>query len=161
MPHSAIALSRDDSGWTGRDIDLTDVEDLDTLGDELRELSDGTLTLLFLEEDDEYVAVVRVEGDDDPRVFLSDRRVLDTSELASRLFEDALPVEPPVDDDEESARPAAEPAGDLDLLADVGTPGDALVELCAEEGMLPSDVIAAVAERAGAAEVLDEVRGTA
>jgi hypothetical protein len=34
-----------------------------------------------------------------------------------------------------------------------------LIQLCAEEGALPSDVIASLCERAGCLDVLDELRG--
>ena len=89
--------------------------------------------------------------------------MLATSTLAERLFGDALPVVPPDEDDEDdedtAGRPDAEPVGDPELLADLGTPGDVLIELCAEEGALPSDVVAALCERAGCLDVLDELRG--
>lgn len=159
MAHSAVVMSRGPGGWSGQEQeDLDDIEDLDSLTDELRD-DEHPLRLLFVEEDDEWVGIIRVEPDGDPRVFLSDRRVLETSELAERLFADALPVlPPPEDDDEETARPNAEPVGDDDVLADQGTPPDVLVELCAEEGLLPADVISALCERAGCTEALDEVR---
>ena len=62
------------------------------------------------------------------------------------------------EDDDEGTRPVAEPVGDTDLLADLGTPGTQLVDLCAEEGLLPADVLTAVCERAGCADVLEELR---
>ena len=40
----------------------------------------------------------------------------------------------------------------------VGTPGEQLLELCAEEGMLPADVIGVVCERAGCLDVLESLR---
>ena len=71
-----------------------------------------------------------------------------------------LPVLPVVDieDDDDTPRPAAEAVGDTDLLADLGTSGDVLVELCAEEGLLPGDVVSALCERAGCLDILDEIR---
>jgi putative tRNA adenosine deaminase-associated protein len=160
VAHSAIAVTLSDDGWVGDEVDLSEVEDLDTLTELLRDRRRDGPVLLFVEEDDEYLGIVRVDGDGDPRVFLSDRRALGTSELASRLFEDALPVGVPVPaDDDEDARPAAaDPVGDVELLADLGTPGDVVVELCAEEGMLPGDVTSALGERGGFADVLDQVR---
>jgi putative tRNA adenosine deaminase-associated protein len=144
---------------------LEDVDDLDTLADLMREL-DGADTspavLCFVEEDDEWFAIVRLAGDDDPRVFLSDRRMTDQSELAERLFADAMPIPPPRNEDEEeeeSVRPVSEPSGDVEILDDLSTSAEALLELVAEEGLLPSDVVAAICERAGATEALEEVRG--
>lgn len=163
MTYFAAALTRQDSGWTGRELDLNDYDDLETLVDDLRELSGETgPALLLLEEDDEYVGVVRVDGGagslDEPRVFLSDRRAVLSNGVASLLWEDG--EEDPVDDDDEDEgiRPVAEPVGDTTLLTDLGTPADELLALCAEEGLLPADVLTGVAERAGFLDVLDSLR---
>jgi putative tRNA adenosine deaminase-associated protein len=165
--HSAVAVSRTGPKWTAADVDLDDVETLDDLIDQLDDfdnsLDELDLTVVFVEEDDEWLGLLRVNVETlrDPRVFLSDSRVLATSGLAERLFGDALPVIVPEEEEDEdsSARPDAQPVGEPDLLADLGTPGDVLVELCAEEGMLPSDVVATLCERAGCLDVLDELRG--
>ena len=156
MSYFAAALVRNGTGWTARDLDLGEVEDLEELAEALRDL-DGSLALLLLEQDDEWLGVVRVEGDDDPRVFLSDRRAVEASDVAALIWEEE--AEEPVDlDEDEGTRPVAEPVGDPDLLADLGTPQDVLLELCAHEGMLPADVLSAVGERAGFLDVLDELR---
>jgi putative tRNA adenosine deaminase-associated protein len=165
--HSAVALSRTGANWSAQDIDIDDVETLDDLIDELDDFeadNDEDVMIVYIEEDDEWLGIVRVTAEtlQDPKVFLSDSRVLATSTLAERLFGDALPVLPPEedeDDEDTAGRPDAEPVGDPELLADLGTPGDVLIELCAEEGALPSDVIASLCERAGCLDVLDELRG--
>lgn len=166
MTYFAAALARTADGWTGRELDLHDVEDLESLAEELRDLAeeDGDAAgpaLLLLEEDDEYVGVVRVDpGElDEPRVFLSDRRAVQASEVAAMLWEEATD-EADLDDDEEDegTRPVAEPVGDAALLTDLGTPSEVLLELCAEEGLLPADVLTGIAERAGFLEVLDSLR---
>lgn len=164
MSYFAAAVARVEGGWTGVELDLSEVEDLDELADTLRDLSgDGPgPALLLLEENDEHLAIVRVDGGagsmDEPRVFLSDRRAVLASEVAQMLWED---TEAPVDDedeDEEGSRPIAEPVGDLAVLADLGVPGDELVELCAEEGLLPADVLTTLCERAGCVDVLEQLR---
>ena len=159
MAHTAIAMSRNADGWSGDERSLTDIEDLDSLTDELRDSSETTV-VLFIEEDDEWLGIVRVNGDDEPQVFLSDRRALETSDLADRIFSDALPVLPPPGDDEydDTPRPQAEAVGETELLSDLGTSGDVLLELCAEEGLLPGDVVSALCERAGCLDILDEIR---
>ncbi|MCW2600373.1 MAG: hypothetical protein JWM02_2202 [Frankiales bacterium] len=164
MTYFAAALARTDDGWTGREFDLDEVEDLEGLADELRDLSgDGTgPALLLFEEDDEYVALVRVDGGahglDEPRVFLSDRRAVQGSEVAAMLWEDAPLDEPDDDEEDEGTRPVAEPVGDAALLSDLGTPADVLIDLCAEEGLLPADVLTGVADRAGFLDVLEGLR---
>src|SRR6476620_7631047 len=95
VTYFAAALARTVDGWTGRELDFEDIEDLEDLADALRDLSgdDGGTALLLFEENDEYVAVVRVDGGagslDEPRVFLSDRRAVLASDVAAMLWEDA------------------------------------------------------------------------
>ena len=167
MANLAVALVRTKGGWKGSELSLEDVDDLDTLADLMRELDgaeSASAVLCFVEEDDEWFAIVRLAGDDDPRVFLSDRRMTDQSDLAERLFADAMPIQPPrseeeEEEEEESVRPVSEPSGDVGIVEDLQTDAEALLELVAEEGLLPSDVVAAICERAGATEALEEVRG--
>ncbi|MCZ4498515.1 MAG: hypothetical protein JWQ74_1068 [Marmoricola sp.] len=163
MSYFAAALARTPDGWTGQELDLDDFEDLEGLADELRDLAGDSSgpTLLLLEEDDEYVAVVRVDGGSgslsEPRVFLSDQRAVLASDVAAMLWEDPT-EEVERDDDEESANVLAEPVGDAELLTDLGVPARDLLALCAEEGLLPADVITALGERGGFADALEELR---
>ncbi|HEY0559268.1 MAG: hypothetical protein JWM48_887 [Mycobacterium sp.] len=163
MAYSGLALARSAGQWSGADLELADMPDLDAAGEALRDYAaekadDGT-ALLFVEEDDEYVGIVRVDGDADPSVFISDRRVVETSDLAERLFAEALPVITEDEEDEdEGTRPVAVPAGDLRILASFGVSDDQLVELCGEEGALPADIIAALCERIGAGEQFEALR---
>jgi putative tRNA adenosine deaminase-associated protein len=153
----AAAVIRSSGAWSARDLDLDEVEDLEELVDTMRDLDGDGPALLLLEADDEWLGVVRVDGDADPRVFLTDRRAVEVSEVAALLWE--VEPQPPVEEDEEEGpRPVAEPVGDPGLLADLGTPADDLLALCAHEGFLPGDVLSAVGERAGFLEVLDDLR---
>jgi putative tRNA adenosine deaminase-associated protein len=165
VSYFAAALARTEDSWTGVEVDLDEVEDIEALTDLMRDLTGEGAgpALLMLEEDDEYVAIVRVDGGTtglgEPRVFLSDRRAVQGSDVAAMLWEDVDPEEEDEDDDEdEGTRPVAEPVGDVELLADLGTPGNELIDLCAEEGLLPADVLTTVCERAGCADVLEELR---
>lgn len=165
MSYFAAALARTDQGWTGVELDLSEVDDLEALTDLLRDLTgDGPgPALLLLEEDDEHVAIVRADGGagslEEPRVFLSDRRAVQQSEVAAMLWEQAdLAAEVDEDDDDEGTRPIAEPVGDTGLLADLGTSPELLLTTCAEEGLLPADVLTVLCERAGCAEVLEQLR---
>ena len=118
MSYFAAALARTAGGWTGTEFDLGEIEDLEALADALRDLSGdepGPALLLF-EEDDEYVAIVRVDGGtgslDEPRVFLSDRRAVQGSDVAAMLWEEADLDEVSEDDDDEGTRAVAEPVGE-------------------------------------------------
>jgi putative tRNA adenosine deaminase-associated protein len=165
---SAVALRRSGSTWRARDIDLDEIETLDDLTDQLDDFdssaTDDDVSLVFIEEDDEWLGLLRISIDTlrDPRIFLSDSRVIATSAFAEQIFGDALPVLPVEEDDSDedtNGRPDAQPVGDAELLADLGTPGDVLVEIIADAGALPSDVVATICERAGCLDALDELRG--
>lgn len=160
MSYFAAGLARTVDGWAGAVLDLDEVEDLEQLADQLRDLAgDGNgPSLLLLEEDDEYVAVVRVDAGslDEPKVFLSDRRAVQASDVAALLWEQEEPGNE--EDEDEGTRPVAEPVGDSDLLADLGTPAADLLRLCADQGVLPADVITEICERAGCADVLEGLR---
>ena len=158
MPYFAAGLTRSAAGWRGEEVELDEVEDLDGVADLLRDLTedDDDVALLLVEENDEYLAIVRIQGDGDPRVFLSDVRAVEQSGIAAAIYDDTPAA---VDDEDgESGKPTAEPVGDPALLADLGTPEDDLLELCAEEGLLPADVLTTICERAGCADVLDALR---
>jgi putative tRNA adenosine deaminase-associated protein len=166
VSYFAAMLARSAAGWTGQELDLDGAEDVDAVADLIRDLGAGT-ALLFVEEDDEYVAIVRVDRDsDEPRVFISDGRAADNYPIVEML---AVAVEAARDEDadageeDEDAPPGhdSEPLGDAALLADLGTPARDLLALCAHEGTLPSDVISEVCERAGCLDELEALRGPA
>lgn len=165
MPYTASALGRSSDGsWRGADLELSEVEDVDGLIELVQtELdTDGEhadAVVFFLEEDDEYLLIGRVNGAEDAQLFVSDRRVLAGSGLAGRIVGDELAIPEPEEDDEESSRPEVEPAGDTELLTSLGVSAPELLALCAKEGQLPSDVVFAICERIGAADVLEAVRG--
>ena len=60
--------------------------------------------------------------------------------------------------DPSAALPDAEPAGDADLLADLGVPAGRLLELCAQEGMLPADITAELCQTIGCGDEVEELR---
>ncbi len=150
MPYFTAVLAREGKAWTTHDLDVDTAADLAELTSELRALVDGgdEPVLLFVEREDAWWAVVRVDGDEDPRVFVSD-----VAGAAASRYADMLAVV-----DEEGVDP--EPGtcgGDLDLLGDLGTPPERLREMCDDE-VIPMDALAAVAEAAGFAEALDALR---
>jgi putative tRNA adenosine deaminase-associated protein len=167
----AVVLTRDEDGWDTNDIELDEVETLDDLADAMRDTADldgdGPI-LLLLEQEDLWFAVVRVDGEDDPRVFVSDRSAIEHSAYAEMLLEaaesggDALDVDDldsdAEDDDERDGGVDDGPVGDLEIMADLGTSADLLRDLCESKGVLPSEALTTLAERAGAAGALETVR---
>lgn len=166
MSYFAAAVVRTDGSWSAEEVDLDEVEDLEAVAELLRDLAgDGEgPAVLLLEADDEYVGVVRVDGGAgtlrEPTVFLSDQRAVHSNDIAALLWDEDVLDDDDLDlgDDEDSARPVVETAGDPSLLADLGVSADVLLALCAEEGLLPADVLAGLCARVGCEDVLDQLR---
>jgi putative tRNA adenosine deaminase-associated protein len=173
LTYVASALARVDSNWFGDDVSLDELEDLDSVVEMVREVigDDADTGVLFVEEDDEWFGILRIDADGDPRVFVSDARVVASSDIAALLAEGAIDVpvasetddvedEEDIEDDGDDAVLAdGDPAGDTAVMSDLGTSSSKLLALCAEEGALPADVIAALCEAAGCLDVLEKLRG--
>jgi putative tRNA adenosine deaminase-associated protein len=166
VSYFAAALARTPDGWTARELDLDGASDVDEVADRVRDVDgDAEMALLFVEEDDEYVAILRLDPrSDEPRVFVSDAHAADSFPVAE-LFAEAVEeadLEPADSEDKDEDEPPghdSEPLGDADLLADLGTPRRDLLALVAHEGTLPADVITEVCERAGCLDELETLRG--
>jgi len=162
VSYFAAALARTPAGWTAEELDLDGLTDVDAVADRVRDVGgEAETALLFVEEDDEYVAILRVDADD-LRVFVSDSQAAESYPVAG-IFAGAVEEEPApsdLDDEEEDEEPPdSEPVGDADLLADLGTPRRDLIALVTHERTLPSDVISEVCERAGCLDELETLRG--
>jgi putative tRNA adenosine deaminase-associated protein len=173
VSYFAAALARRGSRWTGDEIDLSEVEDLDGVVDVMGQAAgdDAELVLMVFEENDEWFGIVRVDdADSDPRVFVSDGRVIETSAVGAILGEAAAVQEDDDEDldadesadDEDDDEPgtAGDPIGDLDIVSDLGSSRDRLLRLCAEEGQLPADILSAICESAGCLDALEQLRDT-
>lgn len=169
MSYFAAAAVRDSSGWTAAEVDLSGVTDLEEVADRLRDVNpDADVSLLFVEADDIYLVILRLDEGEDLRVFGSDSTFAEESRLGAVLLDDLKPsvlkLEEPDGGEqmEEAERRLAEagiePVGDADLLADLGVPAHRLIALCAQEEMLPSDVTAEVCETIGCGEEIEELR---
>jgi putative tRNA adenosine deaminase-associated protein len=172
VSYFAAAVARGSDGWTAAELDLTGVADIDEVADRLRDVKpDADVSLLFVEADDLYLAILRLDQGEDLRLFGSDSVFAEESRLGALLLGDiktpALEIdevtEPPApNDDEEDEPPASEPdvepVGDADLLGDLGISSHQLLELCAQEGMMPADVTAEVCQILGCGDEVEELR---
>jgi putative tRNA adenosine deaminase-associated protein len=150
VPYFSVAFARSDAGWIGTETDLAEVAGVDDITDIMRETAvetAGDTVLLLIEQEDEWFAVVRLDDGGDPRVFLSDARATQTSELAHMLHEQIGEID---------EVPADDPVGDPGLLSDLGTEPARLTEL--GERRFPGDALSVIAERAGFAEDYDRLR---
>ncbi|MEV5127149.1 hypothetical protein AB0K49_30820 [Streptomyces decoyicus] len=178
----AALLARTEDGWEASDTELDDVETLTDLADLAREAAvDDDTVVAFIEQEDAWFGVVRVDGEEDPRVFLSNAAAaarssygaMLTDELLGRDEDDAADDldsldldgtedgEPEsdndVDDDDPleavngTDGPPRGPLGDAALLADLGVSEK---ELLALDG----DALSTIADSLGCTEVLEAVR---
>ncbi|WP_128377644.1 hypothetical protein [Streptomyces cavernae] len=173
----AALLARTEDGWEASDTELDDVETLSDLTDLAREASvDEDTVLVLIEQEDAWFGVVRVEGEDDPRIYVSDAAAAARSSYGEILLTDELlgrepgdddaddldsldldgteDGEPDGDDDEDGGSDAvpAGSLGDREILVDLGVSEKELLAL--DEG----DALTAIAEVLGAGEVLETVR---
>lgn len=166
MSYFAAAVARTPQGWTATTFDLAGAADLEEVADRLRDVApDAEATVLFVETDDEYLAVVRIGPDDDPRLFASDGAFAEESRIGAMLLADLDDSSAPVDLDDldgdlgaADTMEAGEPVGEAALLADLGMSGARLVALCTKEGLLPSDVTAEVCQALGCPDEVEELR---
>lgn len=167
MAYFAAGVARGPAGWTAAEIDLSGVADIEEVADRVRDVDpDADLSLLFVEADETYLVILRVD-DDDLRIFGSDSAFAEESRLGAVLLSDAqTPAETTATDglgaadDEESPLTGlgTDPIGDAELLADLGLPGQRLLALCTREGMLPADITAEVCQAIGCGDEVEELR---
>jgi putative tRNA adenosine deaminase-associated protein len=183
----AALLARTEDGWEASDTELDDVETLSDLTDLARDASvDEDTVLVFIEQEDAWFGVVRVDGEDDPRIFISDGtaaarssygEILLTDELLGRepgaedtiaALEELVGLDETEDDDPDTTPDNDNTDDDDDDGFDddavpAGPLGDTriLADLGLPEAellMLRTDAMAEIADALGAAEVLEAVR---
>ncbi|NBE54594.1 tRNA adenosine deaminase-associated protein [Streptomyces boluensis] len=179
----AALLARTEDGWEASDTELDDVETLSDLADLAREATSGgyddETVLVFIEQEGAWFGIVRVDGEDDPRIYVSDGaaaarssygEILVTDELLGRepgSSDDSAHLEGLVDlDGTEDGEPEqdtdddgtadddtvpAGPLGDQTILADLGLSRTQLLSLS-------TDALGEIAEALGASDVLEAVR---
>jgi putative tRNA adenosine deaminase-associated protein len=177
VSYFAAAAIRGSTGWMATELDLAGTADIEEVADRLRDAGpEADVSLLFVESDDSYLVILRLDQGEDLRVFGSDSVFAEESRLGALLLGDieepaleidsvveevtAEPVASDADDEEAGAQPAPDidPIGDPDLLADLGVTAHRLLELCAHEGLLPSDITAEVCQAIGCGDELEELR---
>lgn len=177
MSYFAAAVVKDADRWSAAKVSLNGAADVEDVADRVRDVEPAAeISLLFVESDDSYLAILRLDHGEDLRIFGSDIAFAEESRLGALLLGDLgqPPAElasgildvPDFDAEEseseeevESPPPAtADPAGDADLLADLGLPAGRLLELCGHNGMLPSDITAEVCQAIGCGDEVEELR---
>lgn len=138
--------------WEVDELTLDHLVDAETLVAALGRLpGEGAVALVAVDEDWFLVARV-VQGR--ARLLLSDVTAAEEWDLAASVL-DLLGLPEPEEDDEQV------PAGELDLLADLGMGAVTLTELIADLDLYPEEVLSEVAGELGFGDDFDEVVGLA
>jgi len=156
VAYFAALLARTEDGW---DVSETELDDVETLAD----LAD----------------LVRVDGEEDPRIFVSDAssasrsaygEIILTDELLGRGSDEDLDdlvaeLDEDAEEDEEDEDVADDsvdgvpngPLGDAGLLIEFGVGAKELMDMSVE-GAVPGDALTEIADALGCGEVLEAVR---
>ena len=147
----ALAAFREDGDWQLQDIASPAFESVESLSHALRQVAgpDGAVGMVAVDED--FFIVVRVAGSS-TRVLLSDVTAAEEWELAHSVVE-FLGLPAPEDDDIEV------PAGDLDLLGDLGLHAFDMGALLDDVELYPDDVLSDIARRLGFGKLFDDAVG--
>jgi len=184
VAYFAALLARYADEWQARDVDLDEVDDGMGLVEFIREAAEDEepdTAVLLLEQEEVWFAVVRLDLDEDPRVFAADLAAVRRSGYADLLTADSLaPLGPDGTPLEVIARPADDEAVDVDLDVELdaaegldevavdeeeytgpstpsGPAGDG--NLLADFGLSAKDLIALCGGRLTPADALAEIAG--
>ncbi|MFJ7267305.1 hypothetical protein ACIQV3_11690 [Streptomyces sp. NPDC099050] len=87
----AALLARTEDGWEASDMELDDVESLSDLIDLARSASvDDDTVVALIEQEDTWFGVVRVDGEEDPRYYVSNASAASRSSYGSMLTDELL-----------------------------------------------------------------------
>jgi putative tRNA adenosine deaminase-associated protein len=173
VAYFTAVIARAGAAWRSRDVEVDDANTLEELTDALRGVAVGDQPVLaVIEHEDEWFGVVRVDGDEEPRLFVSDLAAASRSRYGPLLApaadvdsdDDLVEDEDAADgDDDEGGKEDDEPkiaawAGETDMLEDLGVSGRTLRKLVEENSDDPGTVLAEVGETVGFVELLDTLR---
>ncbi|MEQ4610829.1 hypothetical protein ABMX48_32605 [Streptomyces cavourensis] len=100
----AALLARTEDGWEASDTELDDVETLSDLTDLAQEASvDEDTVLVYIEQEDAWFGILRVDGEEDPRIYVSDAFAAARSSYGEILLTDELLGREPGAEDEIAA----------------------------------------------------------
>ncbi|MGB0101787.1 MAG: tRNA adenosine deaminase-associated protein, partial [Nocardioides sp.] len=137
----ALAAFREDGSWSVQELAHDLLADIDMVIHALRRFPSDTGAVGLIAIDEDFFLIVRVVGST-TRVLLSDITAADEWELASSAV-DFLGLPQPEDEDEQL------PAGDLDLLGDLGMHAMDLGVLLDDFDLYPDEMLSDIARKLG------------
>ncbi|GAA1910603.1 tRNA adenosine deaminase-associated protein [Nocardioides hwasunensis] len=147
----ALAAFVEDGAWQVQDIASPAFASIDSLSHALRHVSGRSGAVGMVAVDEDFFVLVRVAGST-TRVLLSDVTAADEWELAQSAI-DFLGLPPPEDEDVEV------PAGDLDLLGDLGLHAIDMGALLDDVELYPDEMLSDIARRLGFGKLFDDAVG--
>jgi putative tRNA adenosine deaminase-associated protein len=147
----ALAAFRLDGAWSVQDLAHDHLGDVEALSEALRRLPGDGGALAMVAVDEDFFVIVRVEGTS-TRVLLSDVSAADDWDLAESALDFLGLPDLDLEDDEV-------PAGDLDLLGDLGFREADMAMLLDDIDSYPDELLSDVARRLGFGEQFDETVG--
>jgi putative tRNA adenosine deaminase-associated protein len=147
----AVAAYREEGRWQVDELAHDVLADVPTLSAALRRFPGDGGAIGMVAVDEDFFVIVRVAGPQ-TRILLSDITAAEEWELA-RSAVDELGLPEPEDDDEQA------PAGDLDLLGDLGMAAMDMGVLLDDVDLYPDEMLSDVARRLGFGSLFDEAVG--
>lgn len=132
---------REESTWRLTQLPTDAVDDIGIVLDALRshQVNGGAIAMLAI--DDSFFIIIRQIGER-MQMMLSDVMMALEYEIAAEVLE-LLDIDAPVEDD------ADEPAGDLNLIADLGIDAMELQIICDADELYPDEQLESIARRIG------------
>ena len=149
----ALAAFREGDQWRVQDLAHDHLGDIATIAHALSRFPGDGGAVAMVAVDEDFFVIVRVAGAT-TRVLLSDVTAAEDWELASSAVEFlGLPELEVVDEDDQV------PAGDLDLLGDLGLSAMELGLLLDDVDLYPDEILSDVARQLGFGEQFDDAVG--
>ena len=147
----AVAAYREDGEWQVVELHASVAERLDNLTDALGRFPSDVGVLGLVSVNDDFFVIVRRLGTQ-VRALLSDVTAATDWPLASGVTE-MLDVPDPEDEDD------PQPAGDLDIVSDLGMAALELSVLCDDDDLYPDEILGDVATRLGFGDAFEAIVG--
>jgi putative tRNA adenosine deaminase-associated protein len=147
----ALAAFREEGSWTVQELAHDLLDDIETVAHALRRFPGDGGAVGIIAVDEDFFLIVRVAGAS-TRVLLSDITAADEWELASSAVE-FLGLPQPEDEDDQV------PAGDLDLLGDLGMHAMDMGVLLDDVDLYPDEMLSDIARKLGFGELFDDAAG--
>jgi putative tRNA adenosine deaminase-associated protein len=149
----ALAAYREDGQWTVQELAHDHLEDIETIADALRRLPGDGDAVAMVAIDEDFFLIVRVIGVT-TRVLLSDVTAAEDWELAGSAVDFLGLPELELEDEGDQV-----PAGDLDLLGDLGLHELEMGLLLDDVDLYPDEILSDVARQLGFGEQFDDAVG--